>query len=85
MTIELRKLGPALAAVATVATVGSVFTVSAAKNSQPADATTGYTKDQCKNGGWQTFKNPDGSPMFKNQGDCVSFFATGGKNPPSGH
>ena len=22
--------------------------------------------------------------QFKNQGDCVSFFATGGKNPPSG-
>lgn len=26
-------------------------------------------KDQCKNGGWQTFTNPS----FKNQGDCVSF------------
>jgi hypothetical protein len=36
-------------------------------------------KDQCKKGGWQTF-----SGMFKNQGDCVSFFASGGKNPPSG-
>ena len=31
-------------------------------------------KDQCKNGGWQNFT----SPSFKNQGDCVSFFATGG-------
>jgi hypothetical protein len=38
------------------------------------------SKDQCKNGGWQTFTNPS----FKNQGDCVSFVATGGKNPPSG-
>ena len=28
---------------------------------------------QCKNGGWQTFKNPDGSPMFKNQGQCVAY------------
>jgi hypothetical protein len=36
------------------------------------------SKDQCKNGGWQTFG------VFKNQGDCVSFVATGGKNPPSG-
>ena len=36
------------------------------------------TKDQCKNGGWQTFG------VFKNQGDCVSYVATGGKNPPSG-
>jgi len=35
------------------------------------------TKEQCFNGGWQTFK------IFKNQGDCVSFVATKGKNPPS--
>jgi hypothetical protein len=34
------------------------------------------TKDQCKNGGWRAFS------VFKNQGDCVSFVATGGKNPP---
>jgi len=33
-------------------------------------------KDQCKDGGWETFG------VFKNQGDCVSFVATGGKNPP---
>jgi hypothetical protein len=26
-------------------------------------------KDQCKQGGWQTFTQP----TFKNQGDCVSF------------
>jgi hypothetical protein len=32
---------------------------------------------QCKNGGWQTYG------IFKNQGDCVSFVATGGKNPPA--
>jgi hypothetical protein len=37
------------------------------------------SKDQCKNGGWQSFG------VFKNQGDCVSFVATGGKNPPGGH
>jgi hypothetical protein len=35
-------------------------------------------KDQCKRGGWKNF------PQFKNQGDCVSFVATKGKNPPSG-
>ena len=35
-------------------------------------------KDQCKNGGWQTYG------VFKNQGDCVSFVATRGKNPPAG-
>ena len=31
------------------------------------------TKDQCKDGGWEAFG-------FKNQGDCVSFIATQGKN-----
>ena len=33
-------------------------------------------KDQCKNGGWQTFVRADGSP-FRNQGDCVSYVNTG--------
>jgi hypothetical protein len=36
------------------------------------------SKDLCKNGGWRNL------PQFKNQGGCVSFVATGGKNPPSG-
>jgi hypothetical protein len=36
------------------------------------------TAEQCKNGGWRNF------PGFKNQGDCVSFVATGGRNPPPG-
>jgi hypothetical protein len=39
------------------------------------------TKDDCKNGGWMSF---DGSYTFTNQGDCVSFVATGGKNAPQG-
>jgi hypothetical protein len=33
---------------------------------------------QCKHGGWQSFG------VFKNQGDCVSYVATKGKNPPAG-
>ncbi|MGB0091072.1 MAG: hypothetical protein WBP81_00805 [Solirubrobacteraceae bacterium] len=37
------------------------------------------SKDQCKKGGWKSFGG-----QFKNQGDCVSFVATGGKNQPSG-
>jgi hypothetical protein len=32
----------------------------------------------CKDGGWQSFSSAPGP--FKNQGDCVSFFAGGGKN-----
>ncbi len=35
------------------------------------------TKDQCKKGGWKEYG------VFKNQGDCVSFVATGGKNRPA--
>jgi hypothetical protein len=34
------------------------------------------SKDECKNGGWQSFG------VFKNQGDCVSYVATGGRNQP---
>jgi hypothetical protein len=36
------------------------------------------SKDQCRNGGWQTFG------QYNNHGDCTSFVATGGKNPPAG-
>jgi hypothetical protein len=36
------------------------------------------SKEQCKRGGWRSFG------VFENQGDCVSFVATGGKNPPAG-
>ena len=34
------------------------------------------TKDDCKNGGFERFG------IFKNQGDCVSYVATGGENQP---
>jgi hypothetical protein len=34
------------------------------------------TTDDCMKDAWQTF------PGFKNQGDCVAFVATGGKNEP---
>ena len=37
------------------------------------------TKDECKNGGWQSMIDNAGN-SFKNQGDCVSYFATQGKN-----
>jgi hypothetical protein len=41
------------------------------------------TKDDCKKGGWQHATDNQGRP-FKNQGDCVSFVATNGKNPGAG-
>jgi len=37
------------------------------------------TKSDCKNGGWPAMIDVAGN-HFKNQGDCVSYFATGGKN-----
>jgi hypothetical protein len=33
-------------------------------------------KDQCKDGGWQTFFRANGS-SFKNQGDCIQYVNTG--------
>ena len=41
------------------------------------------TKANCLNGGWQNLTDANGN-SFKNQGDCVSYFATGGKNPGAG-
>jgi hypothetical protein len=40
-------------------------------------------KDDCKNDGWQQVVDNQGQP-FKSQGDCLSFVATGGKNPAAG-
>jgi choice-of-anchor C domain-containing protein len=36
----------------------------------------------CKDGGWRPMHDAQGN-LFKNQGDCVSYFATDGKNPGS--
>lgn len=36
------------------------------------------TGEQCKKDGWQAYG------YFNNQGDCVSYVATGGSNLPSG-
>lgn len=41
------------------------------KYSAPSD------KDQCKNGGWQTFNPNRPAGPFKNQGDCIQYFNTG--------
>ena len=45
----------------------------------PPTPTLPETKDDCKDGGWQNYEG-----VFKNQGDCVSFVATEGKNQPDG-
>ena len=38
-----------------------------------------FSSGMCKHGGWKGFQ-----PLFKNQGVCVSFVATGGRNAPAG-
>lgn len=38
------------------------------------------TQADCANGGWRAYADPG----FKNQGDCVSWVATKGKNHPNG-
>jgi hypothetical protein len=75
----------ALATAGVVAAVGAISVASAAspKHTNSNVTLTGYEKNDCKQGGWKTFLNANNEPMFKNQGDCVSFFATGGKNQPS--
>lgn len=37
------------------------------------------TKEACKDSGWEAYTDDRGAP-FRNQGDCVSFVATGGRN-----
>ena len=39
-------------------------------------ANTPLTKDDCKNGGWQTLTTASGDP-FSNQGQCIQYFNTG--------
>ena len=56
--------------------LGKGFLVDGVSLSSSPSSGSPTNKDDCKNGGWQTFENPS----FKNQGDCVSFIATGGKD-----
>jgi hypothetical protein len=60
----------ALATAGVVAAVGGISLASAASPppASPQTNTNGYLKDQCKNGGWVALG-------FRNQGQCVSFFA----------
>ena len=70
---------PAVGATVNLNGLGGAFSMNESANL----VTVPTSKDQCKNGGWQTYADANGTP-FKNQGDCVSYVATHGKNPPSG-
>jgi hypothetical protein len=66
-------------------TPGLVHIDNISVNNQVVGSPTSPTsKDDCKNGGWQNMLDANGK-SFKNQGDCVSYIATGGKNQGNGH
>jgi hypothetical protein len=71
-------IGPFGSEVAGIFTVTVVWQGGTLVESLDVDCALPATKDECKNGGWRNF------PQFKNQGDCVSFVATGGRNGPAG-
>jgi hypothetical protein len=72
------KTGSAIMVAAGLVLAGTIASASAAPtNGQVLADTNGYTKDQCKNGGWRDFKNEDGSQKFRNQGQCIKYFVTG--------
>lgn len=56
--------------------VAAGFGVTSAQRGQEADQSLlgYYQKDQCKKGGWKDLG-------FRNQGQCVSFFASEGRAP----
>jgi hypothetical protein len=81
------KVGSALVVAAVVASVGGVATASAHHDDGHGHGhhRIGYALDQCKDGGWKKFKNPDGSQKFKNQGQCIVFFVLGGRHHGPGN
>ncbi len=56
------------------------LTVCAPNFSVPTVVGPPKSADKCKDGGFAKFNNP----AFKNEGDCVSFVATDGRNPGNG-
>jgi hypothetical protein len=68
----------------TIGTSGTVHIDNISLNSDEVGSPTSpQSKEDCKKGGWQNLTDAEGNP-FKNQGDCVSYFATGGKNKGNG-
>jgi len=56
--------------------LSAFFAVSASATLAPPLPT---NVNDCKKGGWENYEG-----LFKNQGDCVSFVATDGRNQPDG-
>jgi hypothetical protein len=64
--------------------LGTSYELQVSLENHPVGADEPERKRECKKGGWRDFENPDGSPMFKNRGDCVSFVASKGRNQQDG-
>lgn len=62
-----------LAAATILATAGTAFAVIVIPPTEPT------TVEECKKDGWRAYGD-----LFKNQGDCVSFVVTNGRNAPDG-
>ena len=68
-----------------VPALGSTTAKAVAPTATPTPTVSSYnvpsTDEDCKKGGWETFYTPAGT--FKNQGDCVSWVQTNGRNAPA--
>jgi len=79
VTSLLFREGGAVNAVPANAGKGYLFdNVSLMSGPTPVTTNVPTSKDQCMNNGWKSF-----GTTFKNQGDCVSFVASKGKNQPT--
>jgi len=81
------KLAWVAATVGSVVLAGSIATASAqhGNGNDNDNGDQGYAKEQCMNGGWRNFTNPDGSQKFKNQGQCIAFFNHNGSGGDQGN
>lgn len=63
---------------AAAALMGASVMAGATPNQAGAPVTPPTSKEQCRNGGWQNFKDAEGKMAFKNQGQCIGWVATHG-------
>jgi len=84
--LQLSKIKTKLAlgvAVALVTGTVGLMSLGAVHAVSPGSMPT--SKEVCKHDGWKAYTNPDGSKMFKNQGECVSSVASQGHGGGSGY
>jgi len=64
----------------TIGTAGTVYIDNISLNGDVVGSPTGpLSQNDCKKGGWVNLTDDEGH-SFRNQGDCVSFVSTGGRN-----